>query len=596
MTWLIHILNGLAFGMLLFLLAAGLSLIYGLMRILNLTHGSFYLVGGYIGLTVMQFTGSFVLALIAAVVVVALIGAVIERFFLRHFHLDELPQTLVTFGFLFIFSDLSLWIWGGNPLMLNVPHIFQGSVPMGYYSYPYYRLFLIAVGFVVAGGLWWFQERTRLGTMLRAGVDDAEIARALGINVSLLFTLIFAAGAALAAFAGVLAGPVLSLYPGRRFRGADLCLRCRGGRRAWQPARRACRRTAGRHYRRFRQGVLSAVRAVHGVRADGRHSGDAADRPVRPPMTARLWSIAGAAAVLVLLVALPAFLREYSIALATKMLIFALFAMSLDLLLGYTGLASLGHAAYFGVAAYTVALLVVRAGVSSGLAFPAALAAAAVTGAVFAPLALRARGSYFLMITFALSQVVWSVAFGWRTLTNGDDGMPNVVRPNFGFSLDNTAAFYYFTLAVVGVATVLLVAIVRSPFGRALRGIRESELRMRALGFDVWRYQYVAFVLSAAFAGVAGALYAYYNRFVGPEYLYVIQSAEALIMVILGGAGTLIGPAVGAGVIVFLEDFISSLTQHWVLVLGVIYVLVTLFAPRGLIGLVNDARRRWSAK
>src|SRR6185437_1521989 len=208
MTWLIHILNGLAFGMLLFLLAAGLSLIYGLMRILNLTHGSFYLVGGYIGLTVMQFTGSFVLALI---------GAVIERFFLRRFHLDELPQTLVTFGFLFIFSDLSLWIWGGNPLMLNVPHIFQGSVPMGYYSYPYYRLFLIAVGFVVAGGLWWFQERTRLGTMLRAGVDDAEIARALGINVSLLFTLVFAAGAALAAFAGVLAGPVLSLYPGAYF-------------------------------------------------------------------------------------------------------------------------------------------------------------------------------------------------------------------------------------------------------------------------------------------------------------------------------------------------------------------------------------------
>jgi len=163
------------------------------------------------------------------------------------------------------------------------------------------------------------------------------------------------------------------------------------------------------------------------------------------------------------------------------------------------------------------------------------------SGGPFAPLALRARGSYFLMITFALSQVVWSVAFGWRTLTNGDDGMPDVVRPNFGFSLDNTASFYYFTLAVVGVATVVLVAIVRSPFGRALRGIRESESRMQALGFDVWRYQYVAFVLSAAFAGVAGALYAYYNRFVGPEYLYVIQSAEALIMVILGGAGTLIG-------------------------------------------------------
>lgn len=313
-------------------------------------------------------------------------------------------------------------------------------------------------------------------------------------------------------------------------------------------------------------------------------------------MTARLWSIVVAVAALALLVALPAFLREYSVALATKMLIFALFAMSLDLLLGYTGLASLGHAAYFGVAAYTVGLLVVRAGVSSGLAFPAALVAAAVTGAVFAPLALRARGSYFLMITFALSQVVWSVAFGWRTLTNGDDGMPNVVRPDFGFSLESTSAFYYFTLAVVGVAALALVAIVRSPFGRALRGIRESESRMQALGFDVWRYQYVAFVLSATFAGIAGALYAYYNHFVGPEYVYVIQSAEALIMVILGGAGTLIGPAIGAGLIVFLEDFISSLTQHWVLVLGVIYVLVTLFAPRGLIGLANDVRNRRSAK
>ena len=309
-------------------------------------------------------------------------------------------------------------------------------------------------------------------------------------------------------------------------------------------------------------------------------------------MTLRIWSVAGSVAVLALLIALPDLLRPYYLALTTKMLIFALFAMSLDLLLGYVGLASLGHAAYFGVAAYTIALLVVRAGVNSGAALPAALCTATVTGALFAPLALRARGSYFLMITFALAQVVWSVAFGWRSLTNGDDGIPDVVRPNFGWSLDNTTSFYYFVLVVVGVASLLLVAIVRSPFGRALRGIRESESRMQALGYDVWRYQYAAFVLAAAFAGIAGALYAYFNRFVGPEYLYVVQSAEALIMVILGGAGTLIGPAIGAGLIVFLEDFVSSMTEHWVLVLGIIYVLVTLFAPRGLIGLVVESRQR----
>jgi len=313
-------------------------------------------------------------------------------------------------------------------------------------------------------------------------------------------------------------------------------------------------------------------------------------------MTARAWSLVGAVAVLALLIALPEMVRPYYVGLATRMLIFALFAMSLDLLLGYTGLASLGHAAYFGIASYTIALLVVRAGVDSGVAFPAALVAAAALGALFAPLALRARGSYFLMITFALAQVVWSVAFGWRTLTNGDDGMPGVTRPYFGWSLNNTISFYYFALAVVGVAALLMLAIVRSPFGRALRGIRESESRMQALGYDVWRHQYAAFVLSAFFAGIAGALYAYFNRFVGPEYLYVVQSAEALIMVILGGAGTLIGPAIGAALIVFLEDFISSLTEHWVLVLGIIYVLVTVLAPRGLIGLYVDFCQRRSIK
>jgi branched-chain amino acid transport system permease protein len=309
-------------------------------------------------------------------------------------------------------------------------------------------------------------------------------------------------------------------------------------------------------------------------------------------MTARVGSFAACVVVLALLIALPQALRPYYVGLVSKMLIFALFAMSLDLLLGYAGLASLGHAAFFGVAAYTVALLMLRAGVGGWIAFPAALVASTVTGAVAAVLALRARGSYFLMITFALAQVVWSIAFGWRNLTNGDDGMAGVPRPNFGWSLESTDSFYYFVLAVVGLAALLLLAIVKSPFGRALRGIRDSESRMEALGYDVWRYQFVAFVLSALFAGLAGALYAAFTRFVGPEYLSVIQSAEALIMVILGGAGTLLGPAIGAALIVFLEDYVSSMTQHWLLVLGIIYVLVTLFAPRGLVGLIVDYRQR----
>lgn len=215
--WAVHTLNGISFGVLLFLLAAGLSLIYGLMKILNLTHGSYYLLGGYLGLTVIRMTGSFVLAVVVATLAVALIGALMERFFLRRFHLQELPQTLLTFGFLFIFADLALWIWGGNPQTLPKPVAFAHSVQIGDIVYPSYRLFLIAVGLLVGAALWWFQEGTRVGAMLRAGVDDEEIARGLGINVSLLFTLVFALGAFLAALGGVLGGPIIGVYPGADF-------------------------------------------------------------------------------------------------------------------------------------------------------------------------------------------------------------------------------------------------------------------------------------------------------------------------------------------------------------------------------------------
>ena len=215
--WIISVLNGISFGMLLFLLAAGLSLIYGLMKILNLAHGSYYLLGAYFGLSIVQSTGSFLLAVIVAPLAVAVIGALMERFFLRRFPHQELPQVLLTFGFLFIFADLALLIWGGTPQNLPQPEAFAHSLHIGTIVYPSYRLFLIAVGLLVAAALWWFQEGTRAGAMLRAGVDDAETARALGINVSLLFTLVFALGAFLAALGGVLGGPIVGIYPGADF-------------------------------------------------------------------------------------------------------------------------------------------------------------------------------------------------------------------------------------------------------------------------------------------------------------------------------------------------------------------------------------------
>jgi branched-chain amino acid transport system permease protein len=218
---------------------------------------------------------------------------------------------------------------------------------------------------------------------------------------------------------------------------------------------------------------------------------------------------------------------------------------------------------------------------------------AVLTSIVFGLLALRTRGSYFLMITLALSQVLWGIAFGWRSLTGGDDGLPDIPRPEMGlpWSMSGNTAFYYFVMLLFVVATMALVRITGSPFGYVLRGIRESESRMLALGYDVWRYKLVAFALAAAFAGLAGCLYVYFNRFVSPDYVHVVRSAEVLLMVILGGAGTLIGPAVGATLIVLLENLISTYTERWVTVLGIIYVLVALLAPNGIAGLIASLRR-----
>ena len=300
--------------------------------------------------------------------------------------------------------------------------------------------------------------------------------------------------------------------------------------------------------------------------------------------------VASGAAALAVLIALPAVLSSYQLSLVTKMLIFGIFAMSLDLLLGYAGLPSLGHAAYFGVAAYTVGLLALRVANNFWLDFPAGLLMAAGVSALFGLFALRTRGSYFLMITLALGQVLWGIAFGWRSLTGGDDGLPSVPRPNVAlpWTLTDGIPFYYFVLIFFGLAVGALALIVSSPFGKALVGIRESERRMEVLGYDVWRHKYVAFILAGLFAGLAGNLFVYFNGFVSPSYLNILFSASALLMVILGGSGTLLGPAIGAAVIVGLENFISGYMERWVLVLGVIYVLVTLFAPSGLVGLVRE--------
>ncbi|HXJ81212.1 MAG TPA: branched-chain amino acid ABC transporter permease [Candidatus Methylomirabilis sp.] len=286
-------------------------------------------------------------------------------------------------------------------------------------------------------------------------------------------------------------------------------------------------------------------------------------------------------------------LPAYPLTLLTQALIAAMLAMSLDLLLGYTGLPSLGHAAYFGVGAYAVAILATGRQVGFAGCLVGGLLAAGITAAVFGLLAIRATGTYFLMITLALGMVIWGLAFRWVSLTQGDNGISGVPRPELGlpWSLSGPLPFFYLTLVAAMVAWALLTLLVTSPFGLGLVGIRESESRMRALGYNVWWHKYLAFVISGTIAGFAGVFWAYYNGFVSPVDTQLVTSVEALLMVALGGPGTLVGPAVGAALIVFLKNFISVYTKRWLLILGAVYIGAILFAPRGLLGALGRGRR-----
>ena len=293
--------------------------------------------------------------------------------------------------------------------------------------------------------------------------------------------------------------------------------------------------------------------------------------------------------VLLLLIAPPPFVSSFLLTLLTQALIYAILAMSLDIILGYTGLASLGHAAYFGLGAYSVGILATRYGAGFAVALPAGVLVAVLVAAIFGLVALRATGVYFLMITLALGMVVWGLAHRWVTMTQGDNGISAIPRPDLGlpWSLSLSIPFYYFTLAGFLIAFSILRMIVRSPFGQTLVGIRESESRMRTLGYHVWLHKYIGFVIAGGFGGFAGVLWAYYNGFVSPVDLQLATSVEVLLMVALGGRGTLIGPALGAGIIVLLKNLVSVYTHRWLLILGAVYILTIVYAPEGILGAIK---------
>jgi len=291
-------------------------------------------------------------------------------------------------------------------------------------------------------------------------------------------------------------------------------------------------------------------------------------------------------AAIVLLV-LPAIMPSYVQTVWTRFLVFAVFASSYDLIYGHTGLLSLGHAAYFGAGGYTVAALMLHYGINSlWITLPSAIVIAAAAAAIFGFMCLRVSGMYFLLVTFAFGELLYSVTWNWTWLsTPGMQGIAGLPRPDLGipgFNWD-TLNFYYFILAVFAVCLFALSRIIDSPFGHALRGIREGEARMAALGYNTWLYKYLVFVLTGAFAGVAGALFVYYNRFISPTHVGVTTSFLPMVMVIIGGSGTLAGPIIGAFLIVFVEYFTSLYTpERWPLILGIVFVATIMYARGGI--------------
>ncbi len=309
--------------------------------------------------------------------------------------------------------------------------------------------------------------------------------------------------------------------------------------------------------------------------------------------TAVRWGVVAGASVVLL--TLPWWLgNAYYINVTSQILIFAILALALNVLVGYAGLVSLGHAGLFAIAGYTAALLL-QAGYGHVAAALAAIAVTIVASAVFGVLALRATGIGFLMITLAIGQIIWGVAYRWQSLTNGDNGVNVSTRPQpFGLSLSKADAFYLATLVVFALAIGTMAVFVRSPFGASVRGTRDQERRMNALGYNVWLIRFFVILISGFWTGIAGLLFVYYNQFISPQVAALTTSAEALLMVISGGTATLLGPIVGAAIVVIMKNIVSAYIVRWNMVLGIIFVLIITFMPEGLVpGAVRLSRWGW---
>jgi branched-chain amino acid transport system permease protein len=607
-SFVAQFLNGLASASTLFLVAAGLSLIFGVTRVVNFAHGSLYMLGVYVAYSAASHLG-FWPAIAVAAAAVAAIGAVIELAVLRPIYRQpEMFQLLATFAVALIVKDACLWLWGPEDLLGPRAPGLRDAVDVLGATVPSYDLFLIAVGPAVLGLLWLALRRTRWGTLVRAATEDRDIASALGVNSKRLFTGVFALGALLAGLGGALQLPrepaqlsldfaavsdafVVVVVGGMgSIPGAFLAALLIGEVKALCIALGTIeiygfsvsfsKLTLVAEFLVMAVVLVARPRGLLGV---PQHEAQrAAAEPLRmdPPVL----RIAGAA-LIVALVAFPFLAAPYGVILMNDVLVFALFAASLHFMMGPGGLVSFGHAAYFGLGAYGAGLLVKHAGWSMEASLLGAPAVAALGAALFGWFCVRLSGVYLAMLTLAFAQIAWSIVFQWDAFTGGSNGIVGLWPPGW---LASRTAYYLATLALCLAGIALMRRALFAPFGYALRAARDSPLRADAIGIDVARVQWAAFIAAGAFAGLAGALYAFSKGSISPESTMAIgRSVDALVMVLLGGLQSLWGPIAGAAAFTWLQDTVARNTDYWRALLGGVILLLVLVFPRGIAGSVR---------
>lgn len=616
---LLQFLTGLSSASSLFLVGAGLSLIFGVTRIVNFAHGSFFMVGIYLAYTLVEKLGTlgFWPAVLIAALAVGVIGALIEMVLLRRIYKSpELFQLLATFALVLVIKDAVLYVWGPDELLGPRAPGLSGSVDILGRQFPTYDLFLIVVGPVVLGLMWLLLTRTRWGTLVRAATQDREMVSALGVNQAWLFTAVFALGATLAALGGALQLPrePATLAMDLNTIGAAFVVVVVGGMGSIPGAYVAALLLSEIKAVCIWLGVVDIfgysvsfskltlvvdfiVMAIVLVwrpwgllgrpQAPSRYVG-MQEEPLRRASKGYLWLVV---ALGLALMAMPLLTADspYTTVLMIDLLIAALFAASLHFIMGPAGMHSFGHAAYFGLGAYGAALLVRTSGMPMELALIVAPLVAAIGAFVYGWFAVRLSGVYLAMLTLAFAQITWAVVYQWDSFTGGSNGLTGVWPSEW---LSDKRTYYWLTLVLVAAGILMLRRVLFSPFGYALRAGRDSVLRADAIGIDVKRMQWTAFVIAGAAAGLAGALYAFSKGSISPESLSVDKSVDGLVMVLLGGIQTLAGPVVGAVTFSWLHDTVARNTDYWRATLGAIILLLVLLFPQGIAGFAKQLSDR----